>query len=446
MHKKLIAVGSLVLLSACNTTQLMKIPEVETPEAMFTDVPTNKQPAFVLSKIVANIKRGTPIAHYPGDFKFAGTGIEGGLCNHYTQGEVKMVWGTGSSQLGNWSTELGEVFYEVMSNAGYNVAGNPGDLFGQNETASSAEFSIGGRIKEIRGNICSNHSRWDGRPLGTESGEIYVDMEWTIYSNLMRAEVETISTKGYNLQAQPIYDGTTIMFHNAFASSAENLSASAEFKSVFLDAKTKSFTNTITGSVLTLPKISERTKPLGTNVDEILSSVVTVRVGIGHGSGFVVNADGYVLTNAHVVGASKQATIKLDNGLEIIGDVINVNKQRDTALIKVPLKFPDPLPIRDVSVAPLEQIFVIGSPIQEDLQSTITTGIISVVRKNSDDGLSFIQSDAAVSPGNSGGPMLDENGNVVGISVAKVSSRLSEGLNLFIPIKDALNSLNIKMR
>ncbi|MCH9050748.1 MAG: trypsin-like peptidase domain-containing protein [Proteobacteria bacterium] len=94
--------------------------------------------------------------------------------------------------------------------------------------------------------------------------------------------------------------------------------------------------------------------------------------------------------------------------------------------------------------ARLEKTFVIGTPIKAGLRSTVTSGVVSAIRIEPRSGLSFIQSDAAVSPGNSGGPLLDENGNVIGISVIKIIGNSSEGLNLFIPIDEALEALNLK--
>ena len=170
---------------------------------------------------------------------------------------------------------------------------------------------------------------------------------------------------------------------------------------------------------------------------------MTVRLGLGHGSGFVISEDGLILTNQHVVGDSKRVSIVLSNGIEIEGMVLARNEGRDVALIKIPLRVPSYLPVRTERPARLEKVFVIGTPITEGLRSTVTSGVVSAIRIEPRSGLSFIQSDAAISPGNSGGPLLDENGNVIGISVAKVR-KASEGLNMFIPIDEALEALNLK--
>ena len=92
-----------------------------------------------------------------------------------------------------------------------------------------------------------------------------------------------------------------------------------------------------------------------------------------------------------------------------------------------------------------DQVYAVGTPIKETLNTTVTRGIISAFRRDKTSNLNFIQSDAAISPGNSGGPLFNSKGEVIGIAVAKYSGSSSESLNLFIPIKDAFKVLNIKL-
>lgn len=159
----------------------MQVPVVSSQTAITIDKPVRDQATFALSKVVANIKRGTVIGHYP-----AGSieGVYGTLCNHKHKGISTITWGAGTSALGNWSTELGEVFHEALSSAGLNIAGDPTDLFGQAEAAGSAEYLIGVRITEISSNLCQEHDIWNGLPQNSFGGEMYISIEWTIFSNL----------------------------------------------------------------------------------------------------------------------------------------------------------------------------------------------------------------------------------------------------------------------
>jgi hypothetical protein len=430
----------MVFVAACNTTATMDMPAIAKKDLIEVTEPTEKQASFALSKVVANIKRGTTIAHFPA----AGVeGIDGYLCNYKHMGDSTLEWGTGTAVLGNWSSELGEVFYQALNSKGLNIAGSPTELFRRSEAVVAAEYLVGARITKISGNFCQSHHWWDGRPLDEFSGEMFIGVEWTIFSSILQRKVLKTRTEGYFKQVKPKRNGIVLAFHEAFAIAAENLLTSQKFVDI---AKGKASVDIASSAgpvrYFSVKKLSS--KSLNKRIETVLSSVVTVRLGFSHGSGFVISEDGLILTNQHVIGDSKRVSIVLSNGIEIEGMVLARNKGRDVALIKIPLRVPSYLPVRLERPARLEKTFVIGTPIKEGLRSTVTSGVVSAIRIEQRSGLSFIQSDAAISPGNSGGPLLDENGNVIGISVIKIIGNSSEGLNLFIPIGDALEALNLK--
>jgi serine protease Do len=429
-----------LMISACNTTGLMVVPKTTPLDAISISTATKEQATFTLSKVVANIKRGTVIGHYPAaEIKNVG----GTLCNHKHRGLSTITWGSGTSVLGNWSTELGEIFYETLSAEGLNIAGDPTDLFTRSEAAGSAEYLIGARITKISSNVCQEHDIWYGMPQNSFSGEMHITIEWSVFSNLLQRKILSLRTDGYHLVAQPKSDGLTLMFHNAFAQAAEGLLASSDFISI---AK-RNFDGTrmavFSGDDLAIATLPEIKKNIKERLDAVLASIATVRAGQGHGSGFFISEDGLLLTNSHVVGDAKNISVLLNNGLEVPGEVIRKSDARDIALVKVNLRIPNALPIRSLIGQKLEKIFVVGTPIHEKFSSTITSGIISGVRGGRAG--SFIQADAPVSPGNSGGPLLDDRGNVLGVSVAKIIATGSEGLSMFIPIHDALDALKIRL-
>ena len=178
-----------------------------------------------------------------------------------------------------------------------------------------------------------------------------------------------------------------------------------------------------------------------------MNSSVTIRSGAGHGSGFVIDGSGLILTNAHVVGNAEKVNIIFRSGIEVPGFVQRVNKHRDVALIKVSVGGLRPLPINSSSLSQAQEVYAVGTPIDEGLKATITKGIISAIRTQEKTGLKLIQSDVDIQAGNSGGPLLDNMGNVVGISVSGIGlGRLSAGLNFFIPIVGGLDWLNIKVQ
>jgi len=144
-----------------------------------------------------------------------------------------------------------------------------------------------------------------------------------------------------------------------------------------------------------------------------------------------------------VVGAAKVVKLRWSDGLETMGEVVRVNKLRDVALIKTDGRSRAALPLRRRTVAPGEPVFAVGSPMNPNLQNTMTKGIVSANRVM--EGLSYVQSDVNVNPGNSGGPLLDEKGEVVAMTVS--SFRIHDapaGINFFIPIGDAMDFLSLK--
>lgn len=163
----------------------------------------------------------------------------------------------------------------------------------------------------------------------------------------------------------------------------------------------------------------------------------------GVGSGVVVSEDGYILTNSHVIydGAAKKIKVLFDTGKELEGKVVWSNSQMDLAVVKVEatglqtaeLGNSDKLNIGQTAIA-------IGNPLGLDFERTVTQGIISgldrslkIDENNTMD--SLIQTDASINSGNSGGPLLNQKGQVIGINTLKIPS--GEGLGFAIPINSA---------
>lgn len=161
----------------------------------------------------------------------------------------------------------------------------------------------------------------------------------------------------------------------------------------------------------------------------------------GVGSGFIISQDGYILTNAHVVDKAAGIVVKLRDRRELNAELIGSDSLTDVALLKVDA---NALPVvrtaenKDVKVG--EWVLAIGSPFGFD--QTATQGIVSAVSRNlpSADYVPFIQTDVAVNPGNSGGPLFNTNGEVVGINSQIYSSTGGyQGLSFAIPIDIAMN-------
>jgi len=160
----------------------------------------------------------------------------------------------------------------------------------------------------------------------------------------------------------------------------------------------------------------------------------------GMGSGFIISSDGLVLTNAHVVREAKDVTVKLSDRREFTAKVIGLDTSTDIAVLRIDAKG---LPVvrlgdpKELEVG--DPVLAIGAPY--GLEQTATQGIVSAKGRSlpGDAVVPFIQTDAAVNPGNSGGPLFDGSGSVVGIN-AQIYSRSGgfQGLSFAIPIDVAL--------
>ena len=163
----------------------------------------------------------------------------------------------------------------------------------------------------------------------------------------------------------------------------------------------------------------------------------------GIGSGFIVTPDGYVLTNAHVVADASEVTVKLTDRREFVAKVIGVDKRSDVALIKIAATGLPVVHFGDSSkLRPGQWVIAIGSPF--GFENSVTAGVVSATARPLDETyVPFIQTDAAVNPGNSGGPLFNVDGQVIGIN-AQIYSRTGGymGMSFAIPIDLALNVEN----
>ncbi len=162
------------------------------------------------------------------------------------------------------------------------------------------------------------------------------------------------------------------------------------------------------------------------------------------GSGFIIGADGYILTNAHVVNEADEVLVKLFDKREFKAKIIGADKRTDVALIKIEATNLPKVTIGDPAKLKVgEWVAAIGSPF--GLENTVTAGIVSAKGRAlpQENYVPFIQTDVAINPGNSGGPLFNLSGEVVGIN-SQIYSRSggSMGLSFSIPIDVAIDISN----
>jgi S1-C subfamily serine protease len=202
----------------------------------------------------------------------------------------------------------------------------------------------------------------------------------------------------------------------------------------------------ISDTIVKIPVLPRSITPLSEGTSALQAAVVTIKLENGHGSGFFISRDGYLLTNHHVVGDEKFVTIKLTTGRQMPGEVLRSHKARDVALVKVNEAAMAALALQLDPPDVLAEVYAVGTPLREEYSTTISKGIVSAYRTFND--LKHIQSDAAIHGGNSGGALVDRFGNVVGVSVSGYTTseqKVGTSINFFIPIADALKFLAVEL-
>jgi len=158
----------------------------------------------------------------------------------------------------------------------------------------------------------------------------------------------------------------------------------------------------------------------------------------GVGSGFVLSADGLIMTNAHVVDGADELVVTLPDKREFKAKLVGADKRTDVAVVKIEASGLFPVKFGDVNRLKVgEWVMAIGSPF--GLENTVTAGIVSAKKRDTGDFLPFIQTDVAINPGNSGGPLINMRGEVVGIN-SQIYSRSGgfQGISFAIPIDEAV--------
>lgn len=182
---------------------------------------------------------------------------------------------------------------------------------------------------------------------------------------------------------------------------------------------------------------------IGFSVEETYNSVFVIFSGSSLGSGFAIGND-CIITNAHVIEDTNDVTIKTYSGEQHIAYVIGIDDRLDIAVLSIKGGDFPYLPVGNTDeIKDGDDVYAIGAP--KSMSYTLTKGIISA-KERMIDGYSYIQIDAAINEGNSGGPLLNDMGELIGMNTMKISN--SEGISLSIPayrICEYLKQLNIEL-
>ncbi|HEY2007766.1 MAG TPA: serine protease [Rhizomicrobium sp.] len=386
------------------------------------------QNSVKLSKMVAELAVGTP-------YMTLRTGLFCGdsLSNRtWTAGNVPQKI---SPFLPSFKTELESAGYRV-------ITPNDSNLF--DEDAGAADLEVAAVItgEHIEGCV------WDDNPFkhtrkGDTQGKGSMSVTWQVYSPLKKQVVAHVNTTGTSRIDQPVAGGAQQLVIDAFAQNARQLAQSDDFRAAMSAPKALTAGFQMPGQQSKI-ELAGSLKAGKRKIADATGSVVTILTSSVSGSGFLVSSDGYILTDAHVVGDDKDVRVRWSDGLETLATVERSIKNRDVAILKTNPRDRVPLALRRGPVMPGQRVYAIGSPKGKKFEGTVSSGVISADRTM--DGLRYVQSDVTVSHGSSGGPLLNENGEVIGLTDLGFENDGPAGLNWFTPIGDAMDFLALEQK
>lgn len=315
-----------------------------------------------------------------------------------------------------------------MTNAGYKVVGTNNLFSGKSDVP---ELAVGGEIT------------WLGSETAGPGFQAGVLIHWSVYSVDKENVVYETTTGGYSdtRNRGPYIDELVLAVQDAF----NGLLYDAKFQDLAIKKSDAAAAATPSQAVV-LPKPTlKKFANYSAVVKESVGSVVTIKTDFGIGSGFIVSADGNILTNHHVINGAEKIEVIFDNGFSFEAKLVRSNEERDVALIKMAGSGFKPLVLNgtDELAGTGSEVIAIGTPENIKLGQTVTKGIISGKRELEEK--MFLQTDVAINSGNSGGPLINTStGEVIGIVAAKIKAKGVEGLGFAIPIAEAITALNLK--
>jgi len=240
--------------------------------------------------------------------------------------------------------------------------------------------------------------------LGTEINKLNRELELT--KTALRQSIDDLNEKSTTLE--------------------KSLSSEIERKDTQIRALSGEIETVRTQSSEQLEELQSRVSSLKTEfsdfsdiIEEVIPAVVSVQSNIGKGSGFFVDTRGYIVTNYHVIDGATAAQVKTTNGNIYSIRIVGIQKNADIAVLKIEETVPRLRFGSSDGVRVGEKAIALGNP--GGLDFTVTQGIVSAVDRKDAKGNEYVQIDVPINPGNSGGPLVDTNGNVIGVNTLKLA-------------------------
>ena len=317
---------------------------------------------------------------------------------------------------------------EELRKHGHKAVGAENIVFGIDESVE-AQLVLGGTIKSFK---CYRHK--DKTAMSCDIGinwELYdIRLNTVVYKVLTRYRTSVVKSK--QISHKGVYKLTmgaltSLLSRERFVSMVKKRDGSIKSK----NAHTTEYVR----------ECDNDRKELPAEASEVARATVLVKIGQAIGSGFFFSNDGLILTADHVVRSSKTVTVETRDGTELEATVIRRDRDADLAVLKVSARASHCLPLSSQLPQIGAEVFAFGAPAGEKLAFSVTKGIVSGIREI--DGQQLLQTDAAVNPGSSGGPLINANGEVVGVVTGGLTKKEFEGVGFAVPAIAGLEEMGL---
>lgn len=377
-------------------------------------VDNEELPKIFVGKIKSSLLPGQIIGgHFDGFAKIR-------QYNYYAHGTIEY-----------WAEEkYKEIIYSELSNAGYNIP-DYSTLFGESEKYN-VRFIVGGTL--------TNFIRQSFGPNAGNFTEDFLEIEWELFDRILNKTIFRFKTHGFGKVDGVTIESSLIAFRNSF----RNLLSEMSFVEILRKNKPQPIKTRDHTEVYYYDKLSGRDTNYF-NLNKYLEAVFAIKTESGHGSGFIINPEGFALTCYHLIENRSSLDAIFSDGKTIKVDVVSFYPEIDLALLKLTgSNYPFLALASKDEIKMSEDVYSVGTPLDLNLSQTVAKGIISGMRVINN--INFIQTDASINPGNSGGPLILMNGKVVGVIALKLSGFEIEGLGFAISIDEVINKLNLKKK
>lgn len=340
------------------------------------------------------------------------------------------------------------ILTEEFRKFGFKTEDEKAELFSSNKSTIDADYKIGGAIKKLDVQFVESQASFYAYGFYTEATYKVKDLsctmtvEWSLFDKRVDKVVYTTTVVGFT---QSAVGSVTGVFYEALRDAAIQFLNEQEFQDIIVKGAEEANAENTNAQTQVKKVKAPMTGDYASVIDKVLPGVVTVSLGEkSHGSGFLISEDGLVITNHHVVQGNDKVNVITSSKVTLPAEVVAIDHKYDLALLKVVGAGYKPVALGNSANVKLgSEVTAIGTPRYTELNQTVTKGIVSGLREMEQK--EYIQTDVSVSPGNSGGPLLNAAGEVIGIVSWKVSGQSYEGLSFAIPINTALEKLNVKV-